>query len=62
MRWPRSRPRNTPRYDFQGLSDAAALARVSARLGIKPANGEIARFQMLEDGFAVSQADAADLP
>jgi aryl-alcohol dehydrogenase-like predicted oxidoreductase len=27
----------TPRADFQGVSDAAALARISARLGIKPA-------------------------
>ncbi len=28
----------TPRYDFQGISDDAELARISARLGIKPAN------------------------
>lgn len=27
----------TPRYDFQGVSDPAELARISARLGIKPA-------------------------
>jgi diketogulonate reductase-like aldo/keto reductase len=27
----------TPRYDFQGVSDDAVLARISARLGIKPA-------------------------
>jgi aryl-alcohol dehydrogenase-like predicted oxidoreductase len=27
----------TPRYDFQGISDAAELARISARIGIKPA-------------------------
>lgn len=27
----------TPRYDFQGISDPAQLARMSARLGIKPA-------------------------
>src|SRR5580658_9305574 len=27
----------TPRYDFQGISDDAELARISARLGIKPA-------------------------
>ena len=27
----------TPRYDFQGVSDDAELARISARLGIKPA-------------------------
>jgi aryl-alcohol dehydrogenase-like predicted oxidoreductase len=26
----------TPRYDFQGISDDAELARISARLGIKP--------------------------
>jgi hypothetical protein len=26
----------TPRYDFQGISDDAVLARISARLGIKP--------------------------
>jgi aryl-alcohol dehydrogenase-like predicted oxidoreductase len=26
----------TPRYDFQGISDNAELARISARLGIKP--------------------------
>ena len=29
----------TPRYDFQGVSDDAELARISARLGIKPADG-----------------------
>lgn len=29
----------TPRYDFQGVSDDAELARISARIGIKPANG-----------------------
>jgi 1-deoxyxylulose-5-phosphate synthase len=28
----------TPRYDFQGISDDAELARISARLGIKPAD------------------------
>jgi 1-deoxyxylulose-5-phosphate synthase len=28
----------TPRYDFQGISDDAELARISARIGIKPAN------------------------
>jgi diketogulonate reductase-like aldo/keto reductase len=27
----------TPRYDFQGVSDDAEPARISARLGIKPA-------------------------
>jgi 1-deoxyxylulose-5-phosphate synthase len=27
----------TPRYDFQGVSDDAVLARISARIGIKPA-------------------------
>jgi aryl-alcohol dehydrogenase-like predicted oxidoreductase len=27
----------TPRYDFQGISDEAELARIRARLGIKPA-------------------------
>jgi 1-deoxyxylulose-5-phosphate synthase len=27
----------TPRYDFQGVSDPAELARISARIGIKPA-------------------------
>jgi 1-deoxyxylulose-5-phosphate synthase len=27
----------TPRYDFQGVSDDAALARISARIGIQPA-------------------------
>jgi aryl-alcohol dehydrogenase-like predicted oxidoreductase len=27
----------TPRHDFQGVSDDAELARISARLGIKPA-------------------------
>jgi aryl-alcohol dehydrogenase-like predicted oxidoreductase len=27
----------TPRHDFQGVSDDAELARVSARLGIRPA-------------------------
>jgi hypothetical protein len=27
----------TPRYDFQGISDPAELARISARIGIKPA-------------------------
>ena len=27
----------TPRYDFQGDSDDAELARISARLGIRPA-------------------------
>jgi 1-deoxyxylulose-5-phosphate synthase len=27
----------TPRHDFQGVSDEAELARISARLGIKPA-------------------------
>lgn len=26
----------TPRYDFQGVSDEAELARISARLGIAP--------------------------
>jgi aryl-alcohol dehydrogenase-like predicted oxidoreductase len=29
----------TSRYDFQGVSDDAELARVSAKLGIKPARG-----------------------
>jgi len=28
----------TPRYDFQGISDDAELAHISARLGIKPAD------------------------
>lgn len=27
----------TPRYDFQSISDDAELARISARIGIKPA-------------------------
>jgi aryl-alcohol dehydrogenase-like predicted oxidoreductase len=27
----------TPRHDFQGISDDAELARISAKLGIKPA-------------------------
>jgi aryl-alcohol dehydrogenase-like predicted oxidoreductase len=27
----------TPRHDFQGISDAAELARISARIGIKVA-------------------------
>jgi aryl-alcohol dehydrogenase-like predicted oxidoreductase len=27
----------TPRYDFQDISDDAGLARISARIGIKPA-------------------------
>jgi diketogulonate reductase-like aldo/keto reductase len=27
----------TPRYDFQGISDDAELARISARIGITPA-------------------------
>jgi hypothetical protein len=27
----------TPRYDFQGISDDTELARISARVGIKPA-------------------------
>jgi aryl-alcohol dehydrogenase-like predicted oxidoreductase len=27
----------TPRHDFQGISDNAELARISARLGISPA-------------------------
>jgi len=27
----------TPRHDFQGISDAAELARISARIGIEPA-------------------------
>jgi 1-deoxyxylulose-5-phosphate synthase len=27
----------TPRYDFQGVSDDAVLARIPARIGIKPA-------------------------
>ncbi len=27
----------TPRYDFQGVSDPAVLARISAQIGIKPA-------------------------
>jgi hypothetical protein len=26
----------TPRYDFHGVSDHAELARISARLGIRP--------------------------
>jgi aryl-alcohol dehydrogenase-like predicted oxidoreductase len=30
----------TPRYDPQGISDPAELARISARLGIEPANEE----------------------
>jgi hypothetical protein len=30
----------TPRYDFQGISDDADLARISARLCIKPAGKE----------------------
>jgi 1-deoxyxylulose-5-phosphate synthase len=30
----------TPRYDFQGVSDPTELARISARLGIKPAAAE----------------------
>jgi len=29
----------TPRYDFQGISDDAELARISAKLSIKPAGG-----------------------
>lgn len=29
----------TPRHDFQGVSDDAVLARISARVGIKPAGG-----------------------
>jgi hypothetical protein len=29
---------DTSRYDFQGISDDAELARISARIGIKPAN------------------------
>jgi 1-deoxyxylulose-5-phosphate synthase len=29
----------TPRHDFQGISDDAELARISAKLGIKPARG-----------------------
>jgi aryl-alcohol dehydrogenase-like predicted oxidoreductase len=29
----------TPRHDFQGISDDAELARISARIGIKPADG-----------------------
>jgi aryl-alcohol dehydrogenase-like predicted oxidoreductase len=28
----------TPRHDFQGISDDARLARISARIGIKPAS------------------------
>lgn len=28
----------TPRYDFQGISDDAELARISARIGITPVN------------------------
>jgi aryl-alcohol dehydrogenase-like predicted oxidoreductase len=28
----------TPRYDFQGISDDDELARISARIGIRPAN------------------------
>jgi len=27
----------TPRYDFQGISDAAELARIAARMGVRPA-------------------------
>ena len=27
----------TPRYDFQGVSDPAVLARISAQVGIRPA-------------------------
>jgi len=27
----------TPRFDFQGVSEAAELARISARIGIRPA-------------------------
>jgi len=27
----------TPRYDFQGVSDDAELARIAARLGIRSA-------------------------
>src|SRR5580700_3614626 len=27
----------TPRYDFQGVSDAAELARIAARMGVRPA-------------------------
>ncbi|MGP0103036.1 MAG: aldo/keto reductase, partial [Solirubrobacteraceae bacterium] len=27
----------TPRHDFQGISDDTELARISARIGIKPA-------------------------
>lgn len=30
----------TPRSDFQGVSDPAELARISARFGIKPADDE----------------------
>lgn len=29
----------TPRHDFQGVSDPAVLARISAQMGIKPADG-----------------------
>ena len=28
----------TPRHDFQGVSNLAELARISARIGIKPAS------------------------
>jgi 1-deoxyxylulose-5-phosphate synthase len=28
----------TPRHDFQGISDDAVLARISAKIGIKPAS------------------------
>ena len=30
----------TPRHDFQGISDPAELARISARIGIKPADAK----------------------
>ena len=34
---PRLEAPYTPRYDFQGISDGAELARISARIGIRPA-------------------------
>ena len=58
----------TPRYDFQGISDDAELARISARLGIKPANPARTaepsagspddREKRVSDELPVSQGDA----
>jgi 1-deoxyxylulose-5-phosphate synthase len=38
----------TPRYDFQGVSDDAELARISARLGIRPAAGPSRESHLVE--------------